>query len=216
MNRGSETVWRPAREADLAPAVARHLEGLGYQVWVDPDGSDYFDIVARRGNEVGLVELKLSDWRSVLSQAQRRRGWGDWVAVAVPRASIAQRILRESVGRWTEKVGVWRVRPDGLDVLRHAMPLRYDGEDPFAPLRAHLRESLDLLADGVLPPGTGWRFLRMPRPKVGRETTLSTALWRLEEFGPSEGLARRSDASPAVSRKRARRGARSVRPSSTS
>ena len=43
-------------EAELVRSTARYLETLGYRVRIDPDGADYFDLVARRGREVGLVE----------------------------------------------------------------------------------------------------------------------------------------------------------------
>lgn len=109
---------RPRWERELAPPVSTHLESEGYRVWVDPDGTDYFDIIARRGPTIGLVELKLDDGRTVLRQALRRRGWADWVAVAVPDERLARRIAERPVAERGHRVGVWWVEPDRVQILR--------------------------------------------------------------------------------------------------
>jgi len=197
----------PVRERDLAPAVRAHLEALGYRVWIDPDGTDYFDVVARRGGEVGLVELKVADGRTVLRQALRRRGWADWVAVAVPSEPLARRIAGRPVAERGARVGVWAVVDGRVAVVRAATPLVRPGEpDPFAPLRTTLRERLDA---GALPEGVAWHLLEGSRRELpgGR----STRDWRLEEFG--------SEAPPggrAPTRATARRSARTARPSGRS
>lgn len=171
-------------EGDLAPAVRRFLEPQGYRVWVDPDGSDFLDVVARRGQEMGLVELKLADWRKVAAQAARRRGWADWVAVLVPRASLAEKILALPQAPRAKRIGVWSLQAGEVRVHRPSEPLWSPGEThPFPELRARLETMTDLLAAGTIEPGVKWNLPgssgRLPG---GRRSTRD---WRLEEF-PSD------------------------------
>jgi hypothetical protein len=172
---------RPRREAELAPPVVAHLEAQGYRVWVDPDGTDYFDVVARRGATVGLVELKLADGKTVLRQALRRRAWGDWVAVAVPREALARRIAAAPVAERGGRVGVWWIDGEAVRELRPARSLVGPGEsDPFAATRAALADRLDLLEAGSLAPGVHWGLLTASRLQLpGGRTSRD---WRLDEF----------------------------------
>lgn len=174
------------RERDLAGPVVAHLTAEGYRVWVDPDGSDFLDVVARRGGEIGLVELKLADWRKVLAQAQRRRGWADWVAVVLPRASLAHKLLAVPQTERARRIGVWVVAAGALTVVRPAEPLWRPGEArPFAELRQHIEELTDRLLDGSLPVGVRWN-LAGARGRIDR-TRRSTRDWRLEEFPDGPG-----------------------------
>jgi hypothetical protein len=159
-----------------------HLVGLGYRVWVDPDGHDYFDLVARRGNEVGLIEAKVSDARTVLGQALRRRAWGDWTAVVVSTERIGKGIVARSVGTRAEPVGVWWAHDGPVEVLRPARPWVAPGaSDPFAELRTRFRGVLDALEAGDLPAGIPWDgVLREVRRASGGR---SFAEWRLDEPG---------------------------------
>jgi hypothetical protein len=172
---------RPRRESELAPPVVAHLEAQGYRVWVDPDGTDYFDVVARRGSTIGLVELKLADGRTVLRQALRRRAWGDWVALAVPGEGLARRIAASPVAERGHRVGVWWIEDGAVRELRAARPLVGPGEsDPFAATRAALAERLDLLDRGALLPGVRWGLLTASRLQLpGGRTSRD---WRLDEF----------------------------------
>lgn len=169
------------RESELAPPVRAHLEALGYTVWVDPDGSDYLDLVARRGGEVGLVELKVADWKKVVAQALRRRGWGDWVAVALPSPGLARKAVERPATPRGRRVGVWLVRDGRVEVLRPAEPLVAPGESPpFPEMRAALLELTDRLLAGELPEGVGWGLAGAARTADGRLRT--TRDWRLPEF----------------------------------
>ncbi|MFZ3355747.1 MAG: hypothetical protein WA549_03190 [Thermoplasmata archaeon] len=174
---------RRPRESELAAPVERHLTSLGYRVWVDPDGSDYFDVVARRGEEVGLIELKLADWKGVLAQAVARRGWGSWTAVVVPRDSLGQRLLAHPRNERTTRVGIWLVRDGAIEVLRPATPSIAPGEDdPYGPLREEFRHLLDAMESGALPPNVGWTYLRgWARFQQGGRPAKS---WSLDEFSP--------------------------------
>ncbi|MCI4336376.1 MAG: hypothetical protein L3K17_04155 [Thermoplasmata archaeon] len=172
-------------ERELAPAVVHHLEADGYRVWVDPDGSDFLDVVARRGPELGLVELKVADWRKVLAQAQRRRGWADWIAVALPRESLAARVCQAPQAPRGLRVGVWIVEGGAVRVLRAAQPLWAPGEArPFPELRDRIQDFTDRLIDGSLSPGVRWN-LPGSSGRVGPNRR-STRDWRLEEFPVDE------------------------------
>ncbi len=178
----SRTGGRIRREADLAPAVEHHLASMGYTVWVDPDGTDYFDVVARKGTTIALVELKVADGRTVLRQAIRRRGWADWVAVAVPTEGLAHRIAERPVAERGRRVGVWWVDGEEVRVVRAAEPIVTPGStDPFLRLKQEMGERLDLVAAGALPLKVAWRMPLASRRSLpgGR----STRDWRIEEFG---------------------------------
>jgi hypothetical protein len=169
------------KESDLRAPVLAHLAGQGYRGWAAPDGRDYFDIVARRGDEIGLVELKLHSARRVFEQALRRRAWADWVAVALPGRRAARGLLDRVNAPVGERVGIWWVDGDRVEELRPARPL-YDGrpDRPFLEARAQMALVLDQLEDGTIPEGTDWGLFGAPRIPGG--TRRSTKEWRLDEF----------------------------------
>ncbi|MFZ0698805.1 MAG: hypothetical protein WAN74_01225 [Thermoplasmata archaeon] len=146
---------RPLSEHALAAPVQRHLEELGYRVWIDPDGRDYFDVVARREEEVGLVELKLADGPRVFTQALRRRAWGDWVAVAVASERSAERLVQLRTTPLARRVGIWFVQGDTVEVRRASQPWSGPGA-PYEEERRTFRAVLDRLASGEIPAGVGW------------------------------------------------------------
>jgi hypothetical protein len=175
---------RPS-ERDLVGAAAHHLEGEGYQVRVDPDGTDYFDLVARRGDEVGLVEAKVAHSRAVLAQALKRRGWGDWTAVVLGSAAAAERLARRTTGTRAEPVGVWSV--SGGRVRVHRPARRWadpDGPDPFRSLRDRFRRLLDAIDSGELPEAARWDGV--PRAVRRASGGRGFAEWRLDEPPPNE------------------------------
>jgi hypothetical protein len=167
-------------ETELVPPVRAYLEALGYRVYVNPDGADFFDVIARRGGEVGLVELKVADWKKVVHQALRRRGWGDWVAVVLPRRSLAEKVLARPEAPRGARVGVWCLVDRQLRVLRAAQPLVAPGEvDPFPEPKAWLLERLEL-TDAFGGPGTiDWSVPDAGRLSAARRSSRD---WRLEEF----------------------------------
>jgi len=178
----SSELRRPSRprETEVVAAAQRHLEGEGYRVWVDPDGRDYFDLVARRGREVGLVEAKVVGSRQVLSQALRRRPWGDWVAVVLASERAAKALAERTAGTRAEPVGVWYARGPDVSVVRAARPWASEGGmDPFADLRARFGRILDALESGELPDSVRWDGVvrEVRRASGGR----GFAEWRLDE-----------------------------------
>jgi hypothetical protein len=121
------------------------------------DNRFYFDLVARRGDEVGLVEAKVSGTRVVLLQAIKRRAWGDWVAVVLPSAKAAERLARRTGGTRAAPVGVWTTHGGAVRVVRPAGSWTRPGEeDPFSDLRNRFRSVLDRIDSGELPSGVPW------------------------------------------------------------
>jgi hypothetical protein len=161
----------------MALVLGPFLSQCGFRVWVDPDGSDYFDMIVQRGDELGLIELKVSDWKRVLVQAVERRAWADWVAVAVPRRSLTKRLLARSTGPVSQRVGILVLDQGHVEVLRPATACGpADLSRPPPELRARLVELLAVSsAEGVGTP-IQWS-LPIRRRQVG-------AL-RLEEFPES-------------------------------
>jgi hypothetical protein len=171
------------RETELVAAARRHLESEGFRVWVDPDGRDYFDLVARRGQEVGLVEAKVAHTRAVLTQALRRRAWGDWVAVVVASERSARALADRTSGTRAAPVGVWYARGDDVTVVRAARPWAVEGvDDPFADLRERFRRMLDAMESGEIPDSIRWDgVLREVRRASGGR---GFSEWRLDEPPP--------------------------------
>jgi hypothetical protein len=179
-------VTRPgsrAPERRLVDAARNHLGALGYRTWANPDGHDYFDLVARRGDEVGLVEAKVANTREVLAQALRRRGWGDWTAVVIASERSANGLVRRTTGTRAASVGVWWVDAGTVRVVREPRPWATPGaEDPFAELRRRFRQILDALDEGTIPGGVPWDGVvrQVRRASGGR----GFAEWRLDEPPP--------------------------------
>lgn len=167
-------------EQALVEEGARYLEELGYRTWPNPDGTDYFDLVARKGPEVGLVEAKVADSRTVLAQALTRRVWGDWVAVLVGSRRSAERLETRTRTTRAAPVGVWTVQDGRVRVLRPARSWVVPGEpDPYAELRERFRRILDALEAGDLPAGLSWNSVpgSVRRASHGRKFKE----WRLDE-----------------------------------
>ena len=168
-------------EREVVRSAARFLEGAGYRVYTNPDASDYFDLVARRGEEVGLVEAKVSGSRAVLAQALRRRAWGDWVAVVLPSPRAAERLVTRTAGTRAAPVGVWVADDAGrVRVLREATRwVRPGDDDPFAELRGRFRSVLDRIDSGELPVDVRWAGVvgSVRRASGGR----GFKEWRLDE-----------------------------------
>ncbi|MGA8604215.1 MAG: hypothetical protein WB788_04005 [Thermoplasmata archaeon] len=172
----------PARisEREVVATAAAFLAEKGYRVYPNPDSGDYFDLVARRGEEVGLVEAKVSNSRAVLVQALKRRAWGDWVAVVLPSERAAERLAARTEGTRAAPVGVWATRKGGVRVVREAAPWVRPGEaDPFAELRRRFRAVLDRIDSGEIPPEVRWDgVVRAVRRAGGGR---GFAEWRLDE-----------------------------------
>ncbi|HXW66925.1 MAG TPA: hypothetical protein VEL82_03485 [Thermoplasmata archaeon] len=182
MSPGRTGRGRRRAEASLVDAARRHLEQEGFRVWVDPDGRDYFDLVARRADEVGLVEAKVADGRAVLAQALRRRAWGDWVAVVVASERTARALEALTRDGRAAPVGLWWTEGDALRILRAPRAWARPGEpDPFVELRARFRRVLDALESGALPSPVRWDGVvgEVRRASGGR----GFREWRLDEPG---------------------------------
>jgi hypothetical protein len=174
----SPATGRPERE--LVDAARRHLEAAGYRVWVDPDGRDYFDLVARRGREVGLVEAKVQGAKAVMVQALRRRVWGDWSAVVLRSERSARGLAARTADSRSGPVGIWFVHGTDVRVVRPARPWVAPGaDDPYTELRERFRRILDGLESGEWPAGVRWDGVvrEVRRTSGGR----GFSEWRLDE-----------------------------------
>jgi hypothetical protein len=170
---------RPSERA-VVEATAHYLEDQGYRTRIDPDGTNYFDLVARRGDEVGLVEAKVSDARAVFTQALVRRAWGDWVAVVIASRRSATALHERSRGTRADPVGVWWCEGGTVGVVRAARRWTVPGgDDPYAPLRARFRGVLEALDRGDVPEGLTWSGVpgTVRRASGGRKFRE----WRLDE-----------------------------------
>ncbi len=172
----------------MLPVVRRHLEEEGYRVYANPDGSDYFDLVARRAGEVGLVELKLARGGPVFYQALRRRAWGDWAAVALSSEGPARRLAETSTHPLRTPVGVWWVHADHVEVLRPARRRDVPLDSPvLRAARAEFEQWLDRIDRGELPPGVRWEGLHREVGRISKGRRFRE--WTLEEAsgsGPAE------------------------------
>jgi hypothetical protein len=168
-------------EREVVRVAAEYLEQRGYRVYPNPDTADYFDLVARRGDEVGLVEAKVSGSRAVLVQALKRRAWGDWVAVVLPSETAAKRLALRTNGTRASRVGVWSTGRGRVTVVRPAEPWVRPGEnDPFSELRRRFRTVLDRIDSGEIPKDVPWGgIVRVVRQASGGR---SFAEWRLDEI----------------------------------
>jgi hypothetical protein len=173
-----------APERALLTAVAEEYGRRGYRAYLDPDGTDYFDLAVRRGDEVGLLEGKVSGASEVLAQALRRRPWSDWVAVVLGSGRPARRLADRTAGRRAGSVGVWAVE-HGRPVELRAPARRARDADPFAETRHRFRALLDGIDRGEFPDGVRWSgLLRAVRSaSAGR----GFAEWRLDEILPGDG-----------------------------
>ncbi|HTT45302.1 MAG TPA: hypothetical protein VMH38_04715 [Thermoplasmata archaeon] len=167
-------------EREVVATTAAYLQALGYRVYPNPDSNDYFDLVARKGNEVGLVEAKVSNSRAVLLQALRRRAWGDWVSVVLPSETAAARLAARTDGTRASPVGVWAAVDGTVRVVRAAAAWVAPGEeDPYEELRERFRTVLDRIDSGELPADVRWAGVvgAVRRASGGR----GFKEWRLDE-----------------------------------
>ena len=75
-------------ETELSPPVKAYLEFHGYQVNCEVKDCD---IVAIKGDELVIVELKTSVNLTLLVQATKRQSIGDCVYIAVPASAKKNR-----------------------------------------------------------------------------------------------------------------------------
>ena len=183
MNPSSARGPKMPSETEIVRCVARALEAQGYRVRIDPDGTDYFDLVARKGEEVGLIEAKVAHPRKVWAQAVRRRGWGSWNAVVLARPVSAERLAARTAHSRAAPIGVWSIDHGELRVHRPARTwVTPQGPDPYADLRERFRRILDALEDGTLPADARWEGVPRAVRRASRGRGFSE--WRLDEPSP--------------------------------
>lgn len=120
------------RESDLYSPVKAYLEAQGFEVKGEVGAAD---MVARRGDDLLIVELKLRLTLGLYHQACARLRMTDLVYIAVPRPSgrSTRRALRENLVLCRRLgLGFLTVAPGGV-VERRCDP------GPYAPRRAKAR-----------------------------------------------------------------------------
>jgi hypothetical protein len=132
----------PQRETDLYRPVHDYLAARGYTVRAEVD---HCDVVARKGDDLIVVEMKRRISLDLLIQATRRQRISDSVYVAVPRSACA-----EGTRRWRGLRRLLRQLELGLivvsrrrgrtsvEVLFH--PLAYQRQKRTSARRAILEE----------------------------------------------------------------------------
>jgi hypothetical protein len=177
---GRSTPGRRPSERELLEAVAAEFRDRGYRTYLDPDGTDYFDLAVRRNDEVGLIEGKVGSPSAVLGQALRRRPWADWVAVVLGSERSGSRLAARTSGRRASVVGIWSYEGGLLRELRAPARGHAEPPDPFGATRARFRQHLLDLDRGTLPPGVRWSSVasEVRRASGGR----GFSEWRLDEL----------------------------------
>ena len=122
-------------ETDLYPPVKAFLEARGFVAKGEVGAAD---VVARRGDEVLIVELKTGFSLTLLQQAVARQAVTDTVYVAVPRwkGKAGWRAFKGNVGLCKRLgVGVLSVRLEDGQVQAHCDPV------PFRPRKSKPRKA---------------------------------------------------------------------------
>ena len=122
-------------ETDLYPPVKAFLEAQGFVAKGEVGAAD---VVARRGDEVLIVELKTGFSLTLLQQAVARQAVTDTVYVAVPRwkGKAGWRAFKGNVGLCKRLgVGVLSVRLEDGQVQAHCDPV------PFRPRKSKPRKA---------------------------------------------------------------------------
>ena len=149
-----------AREADLYPPVKAYLQRQGYEVKGEVGAAD---VVARRGEDVVVVELKLGFSLTLFHQGIERLAVTDLVYVAVPSGGKAK-ALKTNV-KLARRVGLGvmtvRLRDGHVEVLADPGPYapRKSRKKATRLLRAFDRLQGDPNAGGATRHGlvTGYR-----------------------------------------------------------
>ncbi|MEO1459081.1 MAG: DUF2161 family putative PD-(D/E)XK-type phosphodiesterase [Pseudomonadota bacterium] len=169
-------------ETDLYPPVKALLEGQGYEVKGEVDGTD---VVARRGDEDPvIVELKTGFSLGLFHQAVTRQSITDAVYIAVVRGSGRrfQAALKHNVTLARRLgLGVMTVRCSDGFVEVHLDPA------PYAPRKSRRRRErlLKEFSRRVGDPNAGGST-RIPLVTAYRQDALRCAV-HLETAGPSRG-----------------------------
>lgn len=113
----------PRLEAELAPPVADHLTGLGYETFLEvPFNGRIADVIGVKGEEVVAVELKLRDYRTAHRQAMAYQVGCHRTYVALP-LSVSLECLRRHRHEFNQSgagllaVNMAAARPDVRELL---------------------------------------------------------------------------------------------------
>lgn len=109
------------KEDMMREGVRRYLRALGYYVLFDSDlgGGSYFDCIAIGENDIGAIELKLSDWKKVVAQARRRLHNVNWAVILMPSLKALEKIQENiKTPSCYPEIGLWHFDKDRIMVVR--------------------------------------------------------------------------------------------------
>ena len=85
------------KEAELRNPVKKLFVPLGYEVFDEPTlFARGIDLVAKRGDEVVSIELKLADWKRAIAQAYLDLRVSDYCYVAMPLKALTPTVRAEA------------------------------------------------------------------------------------------------------------------------
>jgi len=109
------------KEEDLREPIRTFFRGKGYEVF---DEVKLFargiDVVAKQGNIIISVELKLRDWRRAVAQACLDLRVSDYAFVAMPRKAIEN---NDELRRECVRLGAGLLAVDGGEVKQVLQPV---------------------------------------------------------------------------------------------
>jgi len=93
----------PRYESDMYGALIFFMRKHGYHCLIEPEGGGLFDcvVVNTKGDDVGCIELKLTDWRKLSEQLKKRKRYFDWVCALMPKLYFLNKLIddgREDAG----------------------------------------------------------------------------------------------------------------------
>lgn len=156
----------PTEEADLRPPVRAHLEAEGYtvrdEVWINGRIADLF--AYRDDDEPVAVELKLTDWKTAIRQAEAYQLGAVYTYIALPVLHVAK-IMRQASALRARNVGLLGVAPGTGDGFKPASELPDEPEGPGDP---DVRELIEPAASERFLPFLAEKIVRdAKRPKRG-------------------------------------------------
>lgn len=148
----------PQREEDLRAPVRAHLEDQGYtvrdEVWINGRIADLY--AYEQGGEPVAVELKLTNWKKAIRQAEAYQLGAVYTYVALPVLHVSK-VLRQASALRSRNVGLFGVAPGTGDGFRRASE-KPEQEEQGEP---DVRE--------LVQPGPSDRFLPFLARKIVRD-----------------------------------------------
>ncbi|PKF60730.1 hypothetical protein CW745_12705 [Psychromonas sp. psych-6C06] len=135
------------QESDLYPAIKSYLENIGYEVKGEIVNCD---VVAKKGDEVVIIELKLTLNLTLLLQAMDRFSLTDIVYIAIPKQCTIYKKQHKQIKKLVKRLGIGLMVID-MQPTRHYVEVIFDPQD-YTP-RQNKRKQGTLLKEFTLRQG---------------------------------------------------------------